>query len=413
MVRRRRVFVTGIGWITPHGDDVATGFARLCAGESAVRHDPIPGWADEAGPLLARARWNPGTLTPTQVVKMDPVAQMGLLAGTQALAQAGLGPHHPALVSAGVYVGCGLGGAASIDEGFERYYARQLRTARPTSVARIMPNATAGHLSMAFGITGPNLTYSVACASSAAAIGEAFRAIRDGYLECAVAGGAEAMITHPILIAWAAAGVLAREHLNGPGASMRPFDAARTGFVLGEGAAMLVLESEQQVARRGAEPLGEIVGYGASADASSLTQPLAAGQVLAMRAALADAGLPPEAVGYLNAHGTATPVGDPLELEAIRQTFGAHAPALAISGTKSMHGHLIGAAGALELAITLLAVQHRQLPPTANLDTPDGAADLDLVPRTGRAAPRLEVALSNSFAFGGANVSLIVRRVAG
>jgi 3-oxoacyl-[acyl-carrier-protein] synthase II len=176
---------------------------------------------------------------------------------------------------------------------------------------------------------------------------------------------------------------------------------------------MLVLESEQQVARRGAEPLGEIVGYGASADASHLTQPLAEGQVRAMRAALADAGLPPEAVGYVNAHATATPVGDPLELEAIRQTFGAHAPALAISATKSMHGHLIGAAGALELAITLLAVQRGQLPPTANLDTPDVGTDLDLVPRTGRAAAGVEVALSNSFAFGGANVSLIVRRVVG
>ena len=204
---RRRVFVTGIGWITPHGDDVAAGFARLCAGESAVRHDPIPGWPDAAGPLLARARWDPGVLTPAQTVAMDPVAQMGLLAGTRAIERAGLAAHHPALVSAGVHVGCGLGGASTLDEGFARYYARQLRTARPTSVARIMPNATAGHLSMAFGITGPNHSYSVACASSAAAIGEAFRAIRDGYLECAVAGGAEAMITHPILIAWAAAGL--------------------------------------------------------------------------------------------------------------------------------------------------------------------------------------------------------------
>jgi 3-oxoacyl-[acyl-carrier-protein] synthase II len=413
LVPRRRVFVTGIGWMTPHGDDVAAGFARLCAGESAVRRDPIPGWPEAAGPLLARARWDPRALTPAQTMTMDPVAQMGVLAGSRALAQAGLAPHDPALVAAGVYVGCGLGGGSSLDEGFARYYARQLRTARPTSVARIMPNATAGHLSMAFGITGPNHTYSVACASSAAALGEAFRAIRDGYLECAVAGGAEAMITHPILIAWAAAGVLAREHPDGAAASVRPFDAARTGFVLGEGAAMLVLESEQQVARRGAEPLGEIVGYGASADASHLTQPLAEGQVRAMRAALADAGLPPEAVGYVNAHATATPVGDPLELEAIRQTFGAHAPALAISATKSMHGHLIGAAGALELAITLLAVQRGQLPPTANLDTPDVGTDLDLVPRTGRAAAGVEVALSNSFAFGGANVSLIVRRVVG
>jgi len=392
---------------------VAAGFARLCAGESAVRHDPISDWPDAAGPLLARARWDPGVLTPAQTLAMDPVSQMGVLAGTRAIAQAGLGPHHPALVAAGVHVGCGLGGASTLDEGFARFYARRLRTARPTSVARIMPNATAGHLSMAFGITGPNHTYSVACASSAAAIGEAFRAIRDGYLECAVTGGAEAMITHPILIAWASAGVLAREHPDGPAASVRPFDAARTGFVLGEGAAMLVLESEAQVVRRGATPLGEIVGYGASADASHLTQPLAAGQVRAMRAALADAGVAPEAVGYVNAHATATPVGDPLELEAIRQTFGAHAPALAISATKSMHGHLIGAAGALELAITLLAVQEGYVPPTANLDTPDVGADLDLVPRTGRAAPGLSVALSNSFAFGGANVSLVVRRVTG
>jgi 3-oxoacyl-[acyl-carrier-protein] synthase II len=274
-----------------------------------------------------------------------------------------------------------------------------------------MASAPAGHISMRYKICGPTLTYSVACASSAIAVGEAFRALRDGYLDCAIAGGTESMMNDGTIAAWEALTVLAKEHTDGPAASSRPFDKGRTGFVLGEGAAMLVLETEDAMRTRGAQPIAEIVGYGASSDAQNLTQPAADGQVRAMRAALADARVAPERIGYINAHATATPVGDTIEIDAIKETFGGHARRLAVSSTKSMHGHLVGAAGALEFAISALALARRKIPPTANLTDPDPDCDLDCVPLVGKEAPDLEYALSNSFAFGGSNAALIARRV--
>jgi 3-oxoacyl-[acyl-carrier-protein] synthase II len=219
------------------------------------------------------------------------------------------------------------------------------------------------------------------------------------------------MLTAATLANWHALGVLARPHPDGGGAAVRPFDRARTGFAVGEGAAILVLEAHEPARARGATPIGEIVGYGASSDAFDLTEPAAEGQAEAMRAALRDAGVDGAAVGYLNAHGTATSVGDRVEVRAIREVFGGHADRLAVSSTKSMHGHLVGAAGALELAITLLGLAEGRVPPTANLTDPDPECDLDCVPLRGREVPDLEYALSNSFAFGGANVALLVRRV--
>jgi 3-oxoacyl-[acyl-carrier-protein] synthase II len=273
-----------------------------------------------------------------------------------------------------------------------------------------MANAPASHISMAYGILGPSLTYSIACSSSGMAIGEAFRAIRDGYLNRALAGGTESMLNDGTIAAWEGLGVLAKEHVDGPAASSRPFSKDRTGFVLGEGSAALVLEAEDAMRSHGAQPIAEVVGFGASSDAHNLTQPAIDGQVRAMRAALQDAGLEPEAIGYINAHATATPAGDKIEIDAIKQTFGEHARCLAVSATKSMHGHLVGAAGALEFAITVLALNKGRLPPTAHLTVPDPACDLDCVPLTGRPAPQLEYALSNSFAFGGSNAVLIARR---
>jgi 3-oxoacyl-[acyl-carrier-protein] synthase II len=218
------------------------------------------------------------------------------------------------------------------------------------------------------------------------------------------------MLNDGVITAWEGLGVLAKEHADGAAASSRPFSKDRTGFVLGEGSAAIVLEAEQAMRSRGAQPIAEVVGYGASSDAHNLTQPAVDGQVRAMRAALADAGLQPDAVGYINAHATATPAGDKIEIDAIKQTFGGHARRLALSGTKSMHGHLVGAAGALEFAITVLALKKRRLPPTAHLNMPDPECDLDCVPCVGRQAPRLEYALSNSFAFGGSNAVLVARR---
>lgn len=407
----RRVVVTGIGLITPHGDQPGEVFERVYAGEPAIRTIRSGRDTLAADVLVGSAAWSPETeITPPQRVTMDPVSQMAFAAARRALSQAGLVDESEILSAAGIYMGCALGGAATNDEAYADYNRRTSRRARPTNVPRIMANAPAAHVSMAFGIRGPSQTYSIACSSSAAAIGEAYRAIRDGYLDCVVAGGAEAMLTGPVLLNWEAMGVIARVHPDGPGASVRPFDAARTGFAVAEGAGILVLESEEMARARGAAPLGEIVGYGASSDAFNLTQPSREGQQRAMRAAMDDAGIGPEDVGYLNAHATGTRTGDVVEIGAIKDVFGAHAPRLAVSSTKSMHGHLVGAAGAVELGITLLALARGRIPPTANLTDPDPECDLDCVPIRGREAPDLEYALSNSFGFGGANVALVVRR---
>jgi 3-oxoacyl-[acyl-carrier-protein] synthase II len=263
---------------------------------------------------------------------------------------------------------------------------------------------------MQFGIKGPAHTYTIACASSTVAIGEAFRSIRDGYSDMIVAGGAEAVLNDTSVAAWQAIGVLATEHSDGASMSCRPFDLERTGLVLAEGAATLILESEQRATARGATSLAEVVGFGASSDAYKLTEPSVDGQVHAMRNALEDAGLPPDVVGYINAHATGTPTGDPVEIEAIKRVFGAAAQDLAVSSTKAVHGHLVGASGALECAITALALHGGRIPPTAHLTVPDPACDLDCVAGVGRDAPDLEIALSNSFAFGGSNASLLLKR---
>lgn len=411
---RRRVLVTGLGFVTPHGDQAERVFERVYAGESAIRLYRTGRGAAEADVVLGKADWNPAAyVTPIQKLAMDPVAQMAYAAARNALEQAGLTGRADLLADAGVYMGCGLGGATTYEQGYESYFAKNTRRQKPTIVPRVMPNAPAAHISMGFGIRGPSLTYSVACTSSASAIGEAYRAIRDGYLECIVAGGAEAMLAEAVLTAWESMGVVAKPDPDDPGASVRPFDAARNGFALAEGAAVLILESEERARERGAEPLGEIVGYGSSSDAHNLTQPSREGQVHSMRAALVDAKVAPEAVGYVNAHATATKVGDVIEVLAIRDTFGAHASRLAVSSTKSMHGHLVGAAGAVELGLTLMALAKGKLPPTANLIHPDPECDLDFVPGRGREAPGLEYALSNSFGFGGSNASLVVRRAGG
>ncbi|MDP2956502.1 MAG: beta-ketoacyl-[acyl-carrier-protein] synthase family protein [Longimicrobiales bacterium] len=410
-MRRRRVLVTGMGFVTPHGDQADVMFERIYAGESAIRSIRSGHHTLAADVLVGRAEWNPDELTAIQRVAMDPVAQMGFLAARRALAQAGLAEASDELREAGIYMGCGLGGAETYEYGYEMYHTKSVRRVKPTVVPRVMPNAAAAHISMGYGIQGPSHTFAVACTSSAAAIGEAYRTVRDGYLECVVAGGAEAMLAAAVLIAWEAMGVIAKEHPDGPAASIRPFDVARTGFALAEGAGVLILESEERARERGATPLGEIVGYGASSDAFNLTQPSREGQVRAMRAALADAGLPPEAVGYVNAHATATQVGDVVEVQAIKEALGAQARRIPVSATKSMHGHLVGAAGAVELGITLMAVAQGRVPPTANLTDPDPECDLDFVPGRGREMPGLEYALSNTFGFGGSNVSLVVRRI--
>jgi 3-oxoacyl-[acyl-carrier-protein] synthase II len=408
---RRRVFVTGLGLVSPHGGDPDQVFERLYSGESAIRKVRSGTVEFGAGVLLAQAELDPAGVIPKgHLFVMDRVAQMAVVAAHRALVSAKLLREDRGPATGGVYMGCGLGGSNAIQDSYQAYYQRGQRKVKPTTVPLIMTNAAASHISIRFGIRGPTLTYSIACSSSGVAIGEAFRAIRDGYLDCAVAGGTESMLNDGTVAAWENLGVLAKEHPDGAAASSRPFSKDRSGFVLGEGAAVLILESEDALRSRGAQPIAEVVGYGVSSDAHNLTQPAVDGQVRAMRAALADARIQPEAIGYINAHATATPAGDKIEIDAIKETFGAHARRLAVSATKSMHGHLVGAAGALEFAITVLALKNRRLPPTAYLTVPDPDCDLDCVPRKGREAPQLEYALSNSFAFGGSNAVLVARQ---
>jgi 3-oxoacyl-[acyl-carrier-protein] synthase II len=408
---RRRVFITGLGLVCPHGAEPDAVFERLYAGASAIRKVRTGTVEFGGDTLMAPAEFDPaGVIPKTQLLFMDRAAQMAVVAAHRVLAASGLLDEDKGPADAGVYIGCGLGGSHSTQDAYRIYYERHSRKLKPTTVPLIMANAPAGHISMRYRILGPTFTYSIACASSAVAIGEAFRAIRDGYLARVLAGGTDSIVNDGSIAAWEALSVLAKEHPDGPAASSRPFARDRTGFVLGEGAAALMLESEDAMQARGTRPLAEIVGYGASSDAYNLTQPAVAGQVRAMRAALADADLEAEAIGYINAHATATPVGDKVEIDAIKETFGPHARRLTVSSTKSMHGHLVGAAGALEFAITALALSKRRVPPTANLTTPDPGCDLDCVPCVGREVPALEYALSNSFAFGGSNAVLIARR---
>ena len=408
-MRGRRVFVTGLGFVSPLGEDPAVVFERLCRGESAIRM--VRSGTPEIGAdvLLASIDFDPGDrIKKADRLLMARSAQMAVVATGNALEDSGLLVDGRGPEEANVHMGCGLGGAEVLQESYASYSAS--RRVRPTTVPRIMASGPASLVCMSFGIRGLAHTYSVACASSSVAIGEAFRSIRDGYADVVIAGGAEAMLNDGSVAAWQAVGVIAKQHSQGAGASCRPFDLERTGLVLGEGAVTLILESEERASARGANRVAEIVGFGASSDAHKLTEPSVDGQERAMRNAMEDARLSADTVGYINAHATGTPTGDVVEIEAIKRAFGASARKVAISSTKSMHGHLVGASGALECAVTALALRERRIPQTANLTMPDPACDLDCVAVESRDAPNLEVALSNSFAFGGSNATLVLRR---
>ncbi len=410
---RPRVFITGMGAVAPGANDAETLFRNVAAGTSPVRMVTVGPPNLPSDLLMAPADgFDPSELLPRpERMFMARVSEMAVVAGHEALTQAGLLDDPSPLEHAAVHMGCGMGGTEAIDTGARRLYARGTRRGSPLSVPLIMANGPAAHLSMRWGIRGPTLTYSVACSSSAVALGEALEALRSGRVRRALAGGTEALLSDGSMAGWENLRVLAQEHPDGPEASCRPFDVARTGMVLGEGAAVLVLETEDAMEERGAEPLAELQGYGASSDAHSLTEPDADGQERAIRAALEDAGIEAGALGWVNAHATGTPAGDPVELESLRRVLGDAAPEVPVSAPKAALGHLIGAAGAVEFVVAVQALRLRRIPPTANLDDPDPAAEgLDLVRGDARSAPGLERVLSNSFAFGGSNAALVVGR---
>ena len=332
---------------------------------------------------------------------MDRFAQFAVVTAQEAMAQSGL-ELTPAMREDGAIItGSCIGGRSAEEMGYRELYIHHRNRVHPLTIPLGMSNAGTSHISMQFGIQGPSYTISTACASSGHAIGQAFHMVRSGIAPVAIAGGSEAPLYFGNLKAWEAMRVISKD-------TCRPFSADRSWLVLGEGAAMMVLEPLDAALARGARPIAEIVGFGMSADACHITQPSAEGPARAMRMALRDAGLAPEQIGYINAHGTATEVNDRTETAAIRLVFGAHADKLAVSSTKSMHAHTLGAAGAIEAAASALALANGILPPTVNYTKSDPACDLDFVPNTAR-AQQVEACLSNSFAFGGLNAVLALR----
>jgi 3-oxoacyl-[acyl-carrier-protein] synthase II len=289
-------------------------------------------------------------------------------------------------------------------------FQRENPRIKPLSVLLGMNNAAASHLSLAYHLQGPNVTFATACASSAIAIGEAYRKIKDGYADVMLAGGSESMLTHGIIKAWEALRTLAREDEHDPAASCKPFAKDRSGLVLGEGAAVLVLEDAERAVRRGAHIYAEIAGYDCSSDASHISKPDSIGQTRAILGALRNAGMVPQDIQYINAHGTATLAGDIEETKAIKHSMGDHAYRVPVSSTKSMHGHLMGATGAAEFMVAVLALEHQAIPPTINLHQSDPECDLDYVANVGRRGVELNAVMSNSFAFGGTNAVLIAKR---
>ncbi|HUJ20221.1 MAG TPA: beta-ketoacyl-[acyl-carrier-protein] synthase family protein [Bryobacteraceae bacterium] len=333
---------------------------------------------------------------------MDRFAQFAVIAAREAACDAGIQWTPGLRESAAIITGSCVGGQSTEDEGFHNVYRMGLNRVHPLTIPKTMANAGASHISMEFGITGPSFTISTACSSASHAIGQAFWMVRSGAVPLAITGGSEAPFSFGILKAWEALRVVSPD-------TCRPFSKDRNGMVLGEGAAMLILEPLEAARARGAHVHAEIVGFGMSSDACHITQPSADGATRAMRSALCDAHLTPEAAGYINAHGTGTHANDPTETAAIRTVFGAHADRLAVSSTKAMHGHALGAAGALEALAAILALRDGFFPPTANYNEPDPECDLDVVPNAARDA-QVEYALSNSFAFGGLNAVLVFRK---
>ena len=400
----RRVAITGLGAITPVGEDVPRFWESLRAGESGI--GPI------AAVDLSRLRFGNGAevtgydpsrhFEDKEAGLLDRFAQFGLIAAREAVAMAAVEWTPRLRDRAAVVTGSCLGGKITEDQAFAAVHDGGGRRVHPFAIPRAMANAGASQISIEHGLRGPVYTVSTACASATHAIGQAFWLVRSGAAEIAVTGGSEAPFTLGHLKKWEALRVVAPD-------TCRPFSRDRRGMILGEGGAMLVLEPLDAALARGATVLGEVIGFGMSADAHHITQPSAEGAALAISAALEDGGLAPGQIGYVNAHGTGTAVNDPVETAALRLVFGEHAGRLAVSSTKSMHGHALGAAGALEAVATVLALRDGVLPPTANFTEADPECDLDVIPNQARRA-EVEYALSNSFAFGGLNGVLAFRK---
>jgi 3-oxoacyl-[acyl-carrier-protein] synthase II len=406
-----RVVVTGIGLVTPVGLDTDSTWGALLAGRSGAA--PITRF--DASRFQVRFACEVKGFDPLQYMdrkearRLDLFAQFAIAASQQAVAQAGLEGKFPAADRTGVVIGSGIGGMQTFEEQCSLYITRGPDRVSPFFVPMFIPDIAAGVVSMRFGLRGPNFATVSACASSAHAIGESYRMIRDGEADAMLTGGAEAAICGLSIAGFQNMRALSTRN-DAPEEASRPFDKGRDGFVLGDGGAMVMLESLDHAERRGATILGEVIGYGASGDAYHMTSPAPEGEGAqrAMKACLADAGVALEEVGYINAHGTSTEQGDIAETQAVKQVFGGHARNLVFGSTKSMTGHLLGAAGALEFGVSLMVTRTGKIPPTINQVEADPECDLDSAPNRMVERP-VRVAISNSFGFGGHNATLAVR----
>jgi len=411
---KRRVAVTGLGIISPCGNNIDEFSFNIMAGKSGVRRISSAYSSLLSVKIAAEVDFNPlDYFIKKQVASMDRVNQFALAAASQAWKDSELSLDAKEKERAGVYIGCGMGGGNTIEDLYDQLFKHNADRVKSLTVLMIMNNASAAHISIEYGLSGPCLTLSTACASSANAIGEAFRQVRDGYVDVMLTGGVEAFLTYGGFRSWESLRVLAAEDPEDPSKSCKPFSKNRTGLVPGEGAAIVVLEEMERAVRRGAPIYAELIGYGSTSDAGHITRPSLEGQARAMAEALKDAGLLPEDIDYINAHGTATEWNDLVETQAIKKVFGDYSFKVPVSSTKSMHGHTMGAAGAIEFIVSLLAIKNQGVPPTINLDQPDPECDLDYVPNIGRKGVTVNTVMSNAFAFGGTNAALIARKMKG
>ncbi len=407
----RRVVVTGLGLVTPLGTGLEKNWEALMAGRSGIGVITRFDVSDFATRIGGEVRdFNPlDWIDKKDVKKMDLFIQYAIAAAEQAMRQSGLKIGSDNAERVGVVVGNGIGGLLTLEENHLLYLETGLKRITPFCIPKILSNLPPAQIAIRYCARGINLTTTSACSSGNHAVGEAYRMIRHGYLDAAIAGGSEAALTSLGVGGFIAMRALSTRN-DAPEAASRPFDAERDGFVMSEGAAALILEEREAALGRGADILAEVAGYGANSDAYHMTSPSPGGQGAAccMRQCLEDGELDPSEVDYINAHGTSTPQGDVAETQAIRYVFGERAARIAVSSTKSMTGHALGAAGAIESVYTVLAVERSMLPPTINYEHPDPNCDLDYVPNRPRAA-RIRLALNNSFGFGGTNATLAFR----
>ncbi len=407
----RRVVITGLGVFASTGKNADSFFCNLCHGRSGIgritQFDPSELTIQIAAEVPG---YDPAVYFPAKRLDIvDRFAQFALLAAAQAVQSSGLDVQDEERSRFGVIIGSGMGGAQGLENGYLNLYVKHATRLHPFTIPKIMHSAPVSHICMEYGAQGPSFSTSTACSSSGHAIGEAFHLIKFGLADVMLAGGTDSPITYGMMRSWESVRVLASGN-GDPSRACRPFSADREGMVIGEGSAVLVLEELERARSRGAEILAEISGFGMSSDASHMTQPTVEGPARAIRMALEEAKVNPEEIDYINAHGTGTRLNDPTETRIIKEVFRDHAHQVCVSSTKSMHGHVMGATGAVELAATVLAVQRSVIPPTANFTEADPECDLDVVPNEARTKP-VRTAISNSFAFGGLNAVLLVRRL--